>query len=81
VLYDERSELFIAARDRYGIKPLFWRMADGGRLEIAAEIKAFLGLAWEAEWDVGAMVDGGWGQDTRTLFKGVNKVLPRDRLS
>jgi len=41
---------------------------------IAAEIKAFLRMGWKAEWDVGAIVDGGWGQDTRTVFKGVQKV-------
>ena len=41
---------------------------------ITAEIKAFLGMGWKAEWDVGAIVDGGWGQDTRTVFKGVQKV-------
>ncbi len=43
-------------------------------MEIAAECKAFLGLGWEAEWDVSGLVDGGWGQDTRTVFKGVQKV-------
>ena len=42
---------------------------------IAAEIKAFLGTGWKAEWDVGAIADGGWGQDTRTVFKGVQKVI------
>jgi asparagine synthase (glutamine-hydrolysing) len=31
-------------------------------------------MGWKAEWDVGAIVDGGWGQDTRTIFKGVHKV-------
>ena len=74
-LYDERNKVFIAARDRYGIKPLFWRR-EAGRVMFAAEIKAFLGLGWEPEWDVGAMVDVGWGQDARTLFKGVQKVDP-----
>ena len=43
-------------------------------MEFAAEIKAFLGMGWKPEWDVGAIVDGGWGQDTRTLFADVNKV-------
>jgi asparagine synthase (glutamine-hydrolysing) len=73
VIYDQRTQTFLAARDRYGIKPLFWRR-EGGRVMIAAEIKAFLGMGWKAEWDVGAIVDGGWGQDTRTVFKGVQKV-------
>ena len=73
VIYDERSRTFLAARDRYGIKPLFWTRQEG-RILVAAEIKAFLGMEWKAEWDVGAIVDGGWGQDTRTIFKGVQKV-------
>ena len=41
---------------------------------VAAEMKAFLELGWEPEWDVGAISDGGWGQDERTIFKGVEKV-------
>lgn len=74
VLYDDRNKLFVAARDRFGIKPLFWRRGTEGRLMLAAEAKAFLPLGWEPEFDVGAIVDGGWGHDTRTMFKGVNKV-------
>ena len=73
VLYDETRQFFIAARDRYGIKPLFWKVIDG-KLVISAEAKAFLPLGWEPEWDVRAIVDAGYGHDTRTLFKGVQKV-------
>ena len=74
-LYDQRDRTFVAARDRYGIKPLFWRRdPPTGSVQFAAECKAFLPLGWEAEWDVGALVDGGWGQDTRTVFQGVQKV-------
>ena len=76
-LYDSKRDLFVAARDRYGIKPLFWRRDEKGSIWLGAEIKAFLGPGWQPEWDVDAMADGGWGQDTRTLFKGVNKVSIR----
>ncbi|KAK3934671.1 asparagine synthase [Diplogelasinospora grovesii] len=79
VLYDEGLGKVIAARDRFGIKPLFYtRVRDdqGERLLLAAEAKAFLALDWKAEWDVGAIVDGGWQHDNRTLFSGVLKVLP-----
>ena len=72
-LYDESRRLFVAARDRYGIKPLFWTEIEG-RLVISAEAKAFLPLGWKPEWDVRAIVDAGWGHDTRTVFKGVQKV-------
>ena len=77
VLYDGRegSERVIAGRDRFGIKPLVWTVVDG-RLLMAAEAKAFLPMGWKPEWDVGAIVDGGWMMDERTLFKGVKKVLP-----
>jgi len=72
-LYDSQRDIFIAARDRYGIKPLFWRR-ESGSIWLGAEIKAFLGAGWTPEWDVQAIMDGGWGQDTRTVFKGVQKV-------
>lgn len=43
---------------------------------MAAEAKAFLPLGWRPEWDVKSLLDGGWNNDDRTLFKGVQKVRP-----
>lgn len=74
-IYDEAKKLFIAARDRYGIKPLFWTVSKGTLL-VGAEIKAFLPLGWEAEWDVKSLVEAGWNFNDRTCFKGVRKVRP-----
>lgn len=74
-IYDEEQQLFIAARDRYGIKPLFYTV-QSGRLLVAAEAKAFLPLGWQPEWDVKSVVKGGWNFDDRTLFKDVKKVRP-----
>ncbi|KAL9084487.1 MAG: hypothetical protein Q9159_005183 [Coniocarpon cinnabarinum] len=71
-LYDSKTQSFIAARDRYGIKPLFYTFVNG-RLLIAAEAKAFLALGWKPEWDVKSLLDGGWNYDQRTLFQGVYK--------
>ena len=73
VLFDEATQLFIAVRDRYGIKPLFWTLQEG-RLLVAAEIKAFLPLGWKPEWDVKSLLDAGWNHDERTIFKDVAKV-------
>ena len=76
VLYDSRegSKRLIAGRDTFGIKPLVWIIVDG-RLLMAAEAKAFLPMEWKPEWDVSAIVDGGWIMDDRALFKGVTKLL------
>ncbi|KAF2720885.1 putative asparagine synthetase [Polychaeton citri CBS 116435] len=79
VLYDEETQLFVAVRDRYGIKPLFWTVQQG-RLLVAAEAKAFLPLGWKAEWDVRSLKEAGWNHDGRTLFKGVRKVRPGSML-
>ncbi|OQO14973.1 hypothetical protein B0A48_00355 [Cryoendolithus antarcticus] len=80
VLYDEEQQIFIAARDRYGIKPLFWTVQPDGkggkRMLIAAEMKAFLPLGWKPEWDVRSLKDAGWNHDERTIFAGVGKIRP-----
>jgi asparagine synthase (glutamine-hydrolysing) len=65
--------LFIAARDRYGVKPLFWTIQDK-RLLVASEAKAFLAFGWKPEWDVRSLIEDGWLHDERTIFKGVYKV-------
>ncbi|KAF2839927.1 glutamine-hydrolyzing asparagine synthase [Patellaria atrata CBS 101060] len=77
VLYDSRGGMkrVIAGRDRYGIKPMVYTIVEG-RLLMAAEAKAFLPMGWKPEWDVAAIVDGGWQMDDRTLFNGVKKLLP-----
>jgi len=79
-LYDSVHRHFIAARDRFGIKPLFYTIANG-RLLVAAEIKAFLPLGWQAEWDVKSLMDQGWSNDERAVFKGVRKLRPGQYLT
>lgn len=76
VLYDSKRHLLFAARDRFGIKPLYYTVSDG-RLLIASEMKAFLPLGWKAEWDIESVVHSGDFSDDRTVFKGVNKVIFR----
>jgi hypothetical protein len=72
-LYDSWSKMFICARDRYGIKPLFFSEVNGS-LIIGAEIKALGPLGLKPEWDVQSIADKGYAHDQRTVFKGVHKV-------
>jgi asparagine synthase (glutamine-hydrolysing) len=73
VLYDGRRQVLLAARDRYGIKPLFWTVHED-QLLIASEVKAFLHMGWKAQWDVRSIIEDGWLHDERTIFRRVNKV-------
>ena len=72
-IYDASRQIVIAARDRSGVKPLFWTVV-GGRLLIASEAKALLPLGWKAEWDVRSLRDAGWNTEDRTIFRGLQKV-------
>ncbi|CAK5282330.1 unnamed protein product [Mycena citricolor] len=75
VLYDSIRRLQIVARDRFGVKPLYYTTVNG-RTMFASEIKAFLGLGWKAEWDIDAIVNAAEFGDERTVFKGVHKLAP-----
>ncbi|KAJ7138177.1 putative asparagine synthase [Mycena epipterygia] len=59
VLYDVKRRLLFAARDRFGIKPLYYTVSNG-RILFASEVKA--------------IVNNGNLGDDRTLFKGVQKL-------
>lgn len=73
VLYDVRRRLLFAARDRFGIKPLYYTVSNG-RILFASEMKALMGLGWNAEWDLQSIVHGGDMGDERTVFRGVFKL-------
>ncbi|KAL9027089.1 MAG: hypothetical protein Q9196_004343, partial [Gyalolechia fulgens] len=74
-LYDAKKQILLAARDRSGIKPLFWTVHDG-RLLLASEAKALLPFGWRPRWDVRSIIDKGWLTEERTIFKGLRKVRP-----
>ncbi|KAI1495208.1 asparagine synthase [Biscogniauxia mediterranea] len=75
VIYDDRTGDIIAARDRFGIKPLFWTVV-GDELLIASEMKAFLPLGWAPEWDVESICLMSCFNAGKTMFKDVRRVEP-----
>src|ERR687891_1121413 len=77
VLWDERRQRLVAARDELGVKPLYW-WSDGTRVAIASEIGALLdaGLV-RPEVDRTALdhyLACRFVPAPRTLFQGINKL-------
>ncbi|KAJ6494705.1 putative asparagine synthase [Mycena vitilis] len=75
ILYDVKRRLQFVARDRFGIKPLYYTVSNGCTM-FGSEIKSFMGLGWKAEWDLDSIVQNGIFGDDRTVFKGVKKMPP-----
>jgi asparagine synthase (glutamine-hydrolysing) len=77
VLWDETRRRLIAARDRFGIKPLFYAW-HGETLYLASEVKALFAAGVPARWDEESVfhaVSFG-GHQMRTLYDGVFQVPP-----
>ncbi|HEY0386132.1 MAG TPA: asparagine synthase (glutamine-hydrolyzing), partial [Pyrinomonadaceae bacterium] len=79
-IWDEvQKELFIA-RDRLGVKPLYYAHADDGSLYFASEIKALLeARAVVPEMNYRALPDYLANHATsgeETLFRGIKRLLP-----
>jgi asparagine synthase (glutamine-hydrolysing) len=79
VLYDRTRRQLVAARDHFGIKPLYYH-SDGRRIAFASEIKALLRHPdIDVAPDYDAMRDYLTFQfvlGEGTLFRGIRKVLP-----
>jgi len=76
-LWDDRRNRLVAARDEFGVKPLYW-WTDGRRTAVASEIGALLeaGLA-TPELDATALdhyLACRFVPAPRTLFKGIGKL-------
>ena len=92
VLWDARQRRLFAARDRFGIKPLFYSQLDG-RLLFASEAKALHAAGVPAAWDVQGFMQtfsttiaapqapfpGRLADPARPLFAGARRRLFRSR--
>jgi asparagine synthase (glutamine-hydrolysing) len=78
VLWDAKDRRLFAARDRFGVKPLFFAECDQ-RITFASEAAALFAAGVEAAWDGDAFFHAAHIQYTpldRTLFAGVGTVEP-----
>ena len=77
VIWDERNELLFAARDRFGIKPLYYSNYQN-TLYLASEIKALLAAGVPASWDEEAFWQSECGilAPDRTMFANIYQVPP-----
>jgi asparagine synthase (glutamine-hydrolysing) len=82
-LWDERKQTLLAARDPFGVKPLYW-IESGGRVAVCSEIKPLLAAGL-----IGVDVDEvalehylAWRftPAPRTLFRGISKLPPASTL-
>jgi len=76
-IWDERDQVLFAARDRFGIKPLYYTVYDG-TFYLASEVKAFVDLGVPLEWDRETLYDIHFVTHApdRSLFRGVYQVPP-----
>lgn len=81
ILWDESKQLLFAARDRFGIKPLFYALV-GNTLYLASEAKALFAAGVPACWDRESFYQQlfAYLASDRTLFKGVYQVPPGNYL-
>ncbi len=76
-LWDGRRGRLFAARDRFGVKPLFYAQWNG-MLLVASEIKALLAVGVPARWDSTATLSQLFLclPEDATLFEGIRQLPP-----
>ena len=77
VVWDEETGRLFAARDRFGLKPLFFA-EHGGALYLASEAKALFAAGIPRSWDERAVYHSlhACPDERRSLFAGVSQVPP-----
>lgn len=79
LIWDEAKQQVFFARDRFGIKPLYYFQSGDGTVYFASEMKAFKPFMSEREVDPDGLSDYFSFQfclGDKTLLRGVRQVLP-----
>ena len=72
-LYDEKNDIFIGLRDRFGIKPLYYTIQED-RLYIASEVKSFKAAGLTLELNEESYQYREFQYGNNTLFKNIYEV-------
>jgi len=85
LLYDSTSQTLFAARDRFGIKPLYYWIAPDGSIAFGSEIKQFTVFpSWQARMNTQRVYDFlVWSlsdHTEETCFAGVYQLRPGESL-
>jgi len=87
-LWDRNRQTLFLARDRLGVKPLYWALLDDGRLLFGSELKSLLAYrsgqgGLQRELDPAAVEEYfalGYVAEPRTVFKQAHKLPPAHTL-
>lgn len=83
VIYDQENELVFAARDRFGIKPLYYHESTD-RFAAASEMKALLTLPFVSgilnEVKIGDFLVGRFGDKASTYYQDIVRLQPAHAL-
>ena len=83
-IFDSKTNTFFAARDHFGIKPLYYTILKDGSLVFSSEIKLYLCPRGEKSPDMLGLHEYLTFQyclDDKTMFTGIKKLLPAHSLS
>ncbi|MGH9842994.1 MAG: asparagine synthase (glutamine-hydrolyzing) [Blastocatellia bacterium] len=85
LIWDARQQRLFAARDRFGVKPLYYHPGADGELLLASEIKALHAAGVAAEPDGASwasyLTHGIYDHSERTFWKGVRALPPGHSLT
>jgi len=79
VIWDRLERSAFAARDRFGVKPLYWHRS-GGQLFLASEIKALHASGVPARLDEASwatwLATGRHDENEHTFWEGISQLRP-----